>query len=629
MSCGGKGSGGTVSFAATEAGIPIAAARRVYHAEMSRLRRARLEGRWQVNDPTWEQVSGYLESRRAQVLAVRDEYPPPPDPAAPPPGDRWTRYQGYADNINDKLTAIRTNPGEKLPDAAEFSAWQRADDLMQQHADEHRCESCGRYAAEAGHTCPPPRATTPVEVMAAVSEAVPELRAHPSMAGAGAPAPPPLPPLSWGADAPEQVGDPALDDPPADVPDFRDLMRRADQRAFLAGYLYAQVTDAQHPTTAATATLPVAQPAPGVGRARAWVAAKLLGLSRCEKCQQWTSPVAAHTCPPTTAQDTSTSSTTSTSSDSEGTHADTESPSRGAQTAKKVAAGGSRFLTRGLLSPRMWTLVAPYALRAGLLAAPIIIFAGSPLLPFVAVATAVVGLRSLRWLKRTAPARNQRIIDHYTAPTIPQRIAARVRRARGRTDTTSTDATATATTEATEATEAGSSDAMPAARSKRTRTDTPPARLDLSTPAWSNTLAQAPVFVKSATVAARPARPGEVVTTTLADGTVETSNAAEEGDVLVTNPGGESYLVKGDVFRSRYRATQTPGVFQARGMVRAVRNPTGGPVTITAPWGEDMTGDENCWIVEAVNAAEPSARTTDRYVIGGREFADTYRAHAG
>jgi len=152
-----------------------------------------------------------------------------------------------------------------------------------------------------------------------------------------------------------------------------------------------------------------------------------------------------------------------------------------------------------------------------------------------------------------------------------------------------------------------------------------PIHLDLSDDTWSDTLSSASIFEKSARVSVRPARVGEVITTVLGDGTVETSNTAEEGDFVLTNPGGESYLVKKAVLETRYRATENPGVFQAKGMVRAVPNTTGARVTITAPWGEEMVGDENCWIVEVVDEANPSGRSNDRYLIGGSEFLDTYR----
>lgn len=152
-----------------------------------------------------------------------------------------------------------------------------------------------------------------------------------------------------------------------------------------------------------------------------------------------------------------------------------------------------------------------------------------------------------------------------------------------------------------------------------------PVRLDLNSDAWSDVLATGSVFEKSATVAARPAKIGEVITTVLDDGTVETSNVAGDGDLVVTNPGGESYLVTKEVFNKRYKETGTPGIFQAQGMVRAVPNPTGTQVAITAPWGEDMVGDKDCWIVEAVDTTDPASRSNDRYLIGGAEFVDTYR----
>ena len=45
-------------------------------------------------------------------------------------------------------------------------------------------------------------------------------------------------------------------------------------------------------------------------------------------------------------------------------------------------------------------------------------------------------------------------------------------------------------------------------------------------------------------VRAVPARPGERVDTIMRDGHVETTNSAQPGDMKVTNPSGEQYLVQ-------------------------------------------------------------------------------------
>ena len=50
-------------------------------------------------------------------------------------------------------------------------------------------------------------------------------------------------------------------------------------------------------------------------------------------------------------------------------------------------------------------------------------------------------------------------------------------------------------------------------------------------------------YAKFARIQAIEAVGGEVIETILADGTKETSNTANAGDWIVTNPGGEKYIV--------------------------------------------------------------------------------------
>ena len=141
---------------------------------------------------------------------------------------------------------------------------------------------------------------------------------------------------------------------------------------------------------------------------------------------------------------------------------------------------------------------------------------------------------------------------------------------------------------------------------------------------YTRALAAAEVFEKTATIQAHIAQEGEAVETVLADGTRETTNTTNEGDFIVTNPGGEQYIVPGEKFAERYEATDVDGVFKAVGMVRAIKNPTGESMTILAPWGEEMNGDSECYIVTGFDPANPDEIGSDRYIIGVQEFADTY-----
>lgn len=148
--------------------------------------------------------------------------------------------------------------------------------------------------------------------------------------------------------------------------------------------------------------------------------------------------------------------------------------------------------------------------------------------------------------------------------------------------------------------------------------------LDLSTPEATEALAQAPIYEKKGVVHARPATPGEKIVTVLADGTEETTNVAGENQVVITNPGGEQYIIGAEKFASRYGATDEEGVFKAKGMARAVQNPTGGPIEIMAPWGEPQYGDAECMVATVYDPDQPDVVSDDRYIIGHQEFEDTY-----
>ncbi len=137
-------------------------------------------------------------------------------------------------------------------------------------------------------------------------------------------------------------------------------------------------------------------------------------------------------------------------------------------------------------------------------------------------------------------------------------------------------------------------------------------------------LAQAPVYAKFGTVNARPAVPGEKITTTLASGAKETDNAAEEGDWVVTNPSGERYVLKEKQFSARYETSELDGVFKAKGSCRAIKNPFGKPIEIMASWGAPQTGDENCLIADTCDE-HGGTMGGEPYLIDGKAFAETYK----
>jgi hypothetical protein len=135
---------------------------------------------------------------------------------------------------------------------------------------------------------------------------------------------------------------------------------------------------------------------------------------------------------------------------------------------------------------------------------------------------------------------------------------------------------------------------------------------------------KAPLYRKTATVRVRDGRMGERVDTTLADGTHETTNyVTEPGSKIVTNPGGESQILGPEKFKERYDDSGD-GTAKPKGMVRAFDNPTGKDVTIDPPWGGSQEGGIDSKFAMAVDPAAPEAMTADRYIIGGKEFGETY-----
>lgn len=148
--------------------------------------------------------------------------------------------------------------------------------------------------------------------------------------------------------------------------------------------------------------------------------------------------------------------------------------------------------------------------------------------------------------------------------------------------------------------------------------------VDLSTEQYTQLLTEAPVYAKKAIVEARQTTEREEVKTILADGITETVNVAEPGDVIVTNPGGEKYVIKSEKFAKRYEAIDENGTYRAKGMVRIVENPTGTPIEITAPWGEKQFGAANCMVATNYDPEHPEEISNDRYIINHQEFLDTY-----
>ena len=147
--------------------------------------------------------------------------------------------------------------------------------------------------------------------------------------------------------------------------------------------------------------------------------------------------------------------------------------------------------------------------------------------------------------------------------------------------------------------------------------------VNLFTETMDEAFAKAPRYRKSVIVEARKTLKEEKLDTILASGVHETSRIVPVGHWIITNPGGEEYAVTEEKFLSRYEQMED-GRCRAKGVIRALRNPTGEDVEIMAPWGEPQYGDKNCLFAATMDGTEI---TNDRYIIGGDEFVDTYESY--
>ena len=150
--------------------------------------------------------------------------------------------------------------------------------------------------------------------------------------------------------------------------------------------------------------------------------------------------------------------------------------------------------------------------------------------------------------------------------------------------------------------------------------------VDRHDPQVMNGLANAQLYRKQGEVRAEMADGGEVVVTKLADGSHETRNTAKPGDIIVTNPGGEQYIIDSVKFNKRYEPKSGhPGVYVAKGYCRAIDNPWHQPITMLASWGEMQNGQSDCKIADTY---DPDTRELggEPYIIGLKEFKNTYRS---
>lgn len=136
-------------------------------------------------------------------------------------------------------------------------------------------------------------------------------------------------------------------------------------------------------------------------------------------------------------------------------------------------------------------------------------------------------------------------------------------------------------------------------------------------------------------VHARPACPGEVITSVTDDGE-ETTNTAGAGDMVVRNltDAQEEYIVERTKFLRRYSEIR-PGdgtwtVYEPKGEVLAIeitgeltaQLDVGEEFCIMAPWGSEQLAREGDMFVSPLPALD------EVYRIARKEFEETYRLKA-
>lgn len=125
-------------------------------------------------------------------------------------------------------------------------------------------------------------------------------------------------------------------------------------------------------------------------------------------------------------------------------------------------------------------------------------------------------------------------------------------------------------------------------------------------------------FAKFARIQAQCAEGGEVIETVLADGTKETTNVANAGDWIVTNPGGEKYVVPAAKFPKKYEPCPElgDGWYKPTGGVQKFLELTE-DVSFICSWGEEQFIQAGGFI----NVTDLG----DIYGIARQEFFDTYK----
>ena len=130
---------------------------------------------------------------------------------------------------------------------------------------------------------------------------------------------------------------------------------------------------------------------------------------------------------------------------------------------------------------------------------------------------------------------------------------------------------------------------------------------------------------------ARPAQPGEQVTTYKQDGSVETTNTANEGDWIANNieTPEQKWIIPASKFWKKYETVEgQPGVYKPKGGPM-LAGKTGEDISFKAPWGEKMDIRKGGYLMQTPDPVTGKGDPNDIYGIQDDDFQSTYRFNEG
>ncbi len=155
--------------------------------------------------------------------------------------------------------------------------------------------------------------------------------------------------------------------------------------------------------------------------------------------------------------------------------------------------------------------------------------------------------------------------------------------------------------------------------------------IDLMSAEYTKRLLAAPLYQKNVFVQVEIATETKEIDTILKDGTKETSHKVLPGDAIITNPDGEQYVVSKTQLEADYKPVEgKQNIYKSKGVIHALPNPTGNPVSIDASWGKKEFGGADCIFAVAIDESNPleiegKEIGKSRYLIGRKEFENTYK----